>query len=298
MLVELLRAASREDEAREQLEKLAGEIEGAGPSGPTQRPPQERPAVPIGGRVTPAASARARGGPRLPRHRLRRARRPAARRPKSATTDGRSTSAPISLRRRSTIEPTADRVRASAVELTAELDLRGLRSRPPRCRPRARSSRTDLDVDRRLRADGAGRSLAIPTGDDAPLDGGRSRSDRSRDRASPSRLAEPGSATSDLGLIDADARRAGDLEVASRDGAAGGPAADPGRADAARRASSSWRAASSTIPDDPELHRRLADAAAGRAARRLAGARGAGAGARRATSAGEDWAGPRTSRTG
>ncbi|MBA3556783.1 MAG: hypothetical protein H0W29_18790, partial [Gemmatimonadales bacterium] len=41
MLVELLRATSREDEAREQLEKLAGEIEGRGER-LGQRPPQER----------------------------------------------------------------------------------------------------------------------------------------------------------------------------------------------------------------------------------------------------------------
>ncbi len=40
MLVELLRATSREDEAREQLEKLAGEIEGRGER-LAQRPPQE-----------------------------------------------------------------------------------------------------------------------------------------------------------------------------------------------------------------------------------------------------------------
>jgi tetratricopeptide (TPR) repeat protein len=42
MLVELLRASSREDEAREQLEKLAGEIEGRGER-LGHRPPQERP---------------------------------------------------------------------------------------------------------------------------------------------------------------------------------------------------------------------------------------------------------------
>jgi tetratricopeptide (TPR) repeat protein len=41
MLVELLRATSREDEAREQLEKLAGEIEGRGER-LAQRPPQTR----------------------------------------------------------------------------------------------------------------------------------------------------------------------------------------------------------------------------------------------------------------
>ena len=41
MLVELLRATSREDEAREQLEKLAGEIEGRGER-LAQRPAQER----------------------------------------------------------------------------------------------------------------------------------------------------------------------------------------------------------------------------------------------------------------
>ena len=41
MLVELLRASSREDEAREQLEKLAGEIEGRGERA-GQRPAQER----------------------------------------------------------------------------------------------------------------------------------------------------------------------------------------------------------------------------------------------------------------
>jgi tetratricopeptide (TPR) repeat protein len=42
MLVELLRASSREDEAREQLEKLAGEIEGRGERLP-QRPTEDRP---------------------------------------------------------------------------------------------------------------------------------------------------------------------------------------------------------------------------------------------------------------
>ncbi len=45
MLVELLRASSREDEAREQLEKLAGEIEGRGDR-PPQRPAEERPPTP------------------------------------------------------------------------------------------------------------------------------------------------------------------------------------------------------------------------------------------------------------
>ncbi|HET9275891.1 MAG TPA: hypothetical protein VFN96_07470, partial [Gemmatimonadales bacterium] len=43
MLVELLRASSREDEAREQLEKLAGEIEGRGAERAGQGPAQERP---------------------------------------------------------------------------------------------------------------------------------------------------------------------------------------------------------------------------------------------------------------
>jgi tetratricopeptide (TPR) repeat protein len=43
MLVELLRAASREEEAREQLEKLAGEIEGRGVELAAQRPAQARP---------------------------------------------------------------------------------------------------------------------------------------------------------------------------------------------------------------------------------------------------------------
>jgi tetratricopeptide (TPR) repeat protein len=43
MLVELLRASSREEEAREQLEKLAGEIEGRGADRAGQRTPQERP---------------------------------------------------------------------------------------------------------------------------------------------------------------------------------------------------------------------------------------------------------------
>ena len=43
MLVELLRASSREEEAREQLEKLAGEIEGRGLERPGQRSSQERP---------------------------------------------------------------------------------------------------------------------------------------------------------------------------------------------------------------------------------------------------------------
>jgi len=42
MLVELLRASSREEEAREQLEKLAGEIEGRGER-LGHRPPQDRP---------------------------------------------------------------------------------------------------------------------------------------------------------------------------------------------------------------------------------------------------------------
>jgi tetratricopeptide (TPR) repeat protein len=42
MLVELLRAASREEEAREQLEKLAGEIEGRGAERPGPQTPQER----------------------------------------------------------------------------------------------------------------------------------------------------------------------------------------------------------------------------------------------------------------
>jgi tetratricopeptide (TPR) repeat protein len=42
MLVELLRAASREEEAREQLEKLAGEIEGRGAERPGPQTPQEQ----------------------------------------------------------------------------------------------------------------------------------------------------------------------------------------------------------------------------------------------------------------
>ena len=51
MLVELLRAASREDEAREQLEKLAGEIEAAAPSGQGSGRRRSGPS-PIGGRIT------------------------------------------------------------------------------------------------------------------------------------------------------------------------------------------------------------------------------------------------------
>jgi tetratricopeptide (TPR) repeat protein len=43
MLVELLRASSREEEAREQLEKLAGEIEGRGLERPDPRSSQDRP---------------------------------------------------------------------------------------------------------------------------------------------------------------------------------------------------------------------------------------------------------------
>ncbi len=61
MLVELLRATSREDEAREQLEKLAGEIEGRGER-LGQRPQQERRrAGPDGGRGL-ASDPRAAGG--------------------------------------------------------------------------------------------------------------------------------------------------------------------------------------------------------------------------------------------
>jgi tetratricopeptide (TPR) repeat protein len=56
MLVELLRAASREDEAREQLEKLAGEIEGR--DRPDARRSQELPAVDL----DEAAPPRLRGG--------------------------------------------------------------------------------------------------------------------------------------------------------------------------------------------------------------------------------------------
>jgi tetratricopeptide (TPR) repeat protein len=56
MLVELLRAASREDEAREQLEKLAGEIEGR--DRPEARRSQEIPAVDS----DEPAPARSRGG--------------------------------------------------------------------------------------------------------------------------------------------------------------------------------------------------------------------------------------------
>ena len=55
MLVELLRAASREDEAREQLEKLAGEIEGR--DRPDARRSQEIPQVDL----DESAAARSRG---------------------------------------------------------------------------------------------------------------------------------------------------------------------------------------------------------------------------------------------
>ncbi len=67
MLVELLRATSREEEAREQLEKLAGEIEGRGER-LGQRPQQERRHDgPDGGRGL--ASVPSTAGTGLPRHR-------------------------------------------------------------------------------------------------------------------------------------------------------------------------------------------------------------------------------------
>lgn len=61
MLVELLRAASREDEAREQLEKLAGEIEGRGERVEGRRSSGGMPAIdreePMGPRPRPASLA-------------------------------------------------------------------------------------------------------------------------------------------------------------------------------------------------------------------------------------------------
>ena len=76
MLVELLRAASREDEAREQLEKLAGEIEGRDrPDRRSQEIPEVGP-----GRVRAAQGPRLAGRTGIPRHRRRPALGPAARR--------------------------------------------------------------------------------------------------------------------------------------------------------------------------------------------------------------------------
>ena len=62
MLVELLRAASREDEAREQLEKLAGEIEGRGGRAGRAAAAAGAAPVPIGGRITQAAASGPGGG--------------------------------------------------------------------------------------------------------------------------------------------------------------------------------------------------------------------------------------------
>ena len=68
MLVELLRATSREDEAREQLEKLAGEIEGRGERLGAAAGPRSDSVAP--GRGRDAASVRAAAGRSgLPRHR-------------------------------------------------------------------------------------------------------------------------------------------------------------------------------------------------------------------------------------
>ena len=62
MLVELLRASSREDEAREQLEKLAGEIEGRGAERAGQRPRAGAAAVPRRPTNRPGRSVRPRRG--------------------------------------------------------------------------------------------------------------------------------------------------------------------------------------------------------------------------------------------
>ena len=172
MLVELLRAASREDEALEQLAKIAGDLEARGRR--RRRPAAAR--ASSAPRRAGDAAATAAGGPPatarrpgLPRHRLRRRRRAA---PPPARAPAESAPADLPLDRRGAaaggLEPTQPAAtpgrgrRADIDPLgTIELDARTTRS-PVEPRPRAgdpRRTSTSTSVGRRAgaRARGPGR---------------------------------------------------------------------------------------------------------------------------------------------
>ena len=120
MLVELLRASSREEEAREQLEKLAGEIEGRGVERAGPHPPQERPQTHADDEPTRPARQATAGlvfldtgfdvAPATPA--------PAS---EMAPPDGLLTSEPISPEEAATMEPRVESI--PGLERTAELEL-------------------------------------------------------------------------------------------------------------------------------------------------------------------------------
>jgi len=203
MPVELLRASSREDEAREQLEKLAGEIEGRAAERAGQRSPEERP------------QSQSADEPRRPQRKglaglvfldtgfdMAPAGPPAA--SEVAPPDGLLTSEPISPEEAATVQQRVESV--PGLEQTAELDLEasGLAPDPDL----ERVEPTDLEFIGDA-AEGVDES-AITTGDDEMLEvtddlivspPGESIA-----------VAEPGS-DMDLGLMEPALDEAGDSEA-------------------------------------------------------------------------------------
>jgi tetratricopeptide (TPR) repeat protein len=203
MLVELLRASSREDEAREQLEKLAGEIEGRGAERAGQRPPQERPQsqsadesprpqrqasvglvfLDTGFDVAPAGPSAA---------------------SEVARPDGLLTSEPISPEEAATVEQRVESV--PGLEQTAELDLGGSVLEPDPDLERVEPTDLEFIGDAAEAVD----ESAITTGDDELLE-------VTDDLivsppGEPIAFAEPGS-DMDLGLIEPALDEAGDSEA-------------------------------------------------------------------------------------
>jgi tetratricopeptide (TPR) repeat protein len=120
MLVELLRASSREDEAREQLEKLAGEIEGRGVEPAASRPSQDRPQTHAADEPPRAARRGAAGLVFLDTgFDVTHAPPPAA--ADVRPPDGLLTSEPISSEEAAAVEQRVESV--AGLEQTAELDL-------------------------------------------------------------------------------------------------------------------------------------------------------------------------------
>jgi tetratricopeptide (TPR) repeat protein len=246
MLVELLRASSREDEAREQLEKLAGEIEGRGAERAGQRPPQERPQSqsadesPRPQRQAPVGLVFLDTGFDMP------VGPPAA--SEVAPPDGLLTSEPISPEEAATIEQRVESV--PGLEQTAELDLEDSELEPDPDLERVEPTDLEFIGDAAEAVD----ESAITTGDDELLE-------VTDDLivsppGEPIAFAEPGS-DMDLGLMEPALDAAGDSEAEPA-----APLGDLPLLPVEPSGAPSVVELESLIledPDNPELHLLLAD---------------------------------------
>ena len=244
MLVELLRATSREDEAREQLEKLAGEIEGRGERLGAARPPQERPRRPQEEDSASRPSRPAAGGLVFLDTGVD---LPPAQPPSAATSSGRRSprraAALRADRRRAARHGRRAGGRRAGSGAGARGGSRGHRARTPTSGWSAWSPLTSSSSASRSKAWTSRQDDLV---DDGLLDATDGRSDRLGRRTSRSDGPSRGRRSSSTSMepeLDEDAAR-GPEPAAT----AGRSAVAAGRRRPASRASSSWRARSSTIP--------------------------------------------------